>query len=463
MKARKLSIALGLLTMGIVLSSCGDKTTIKHSSQSTTVVTSNPTSAPTNIQTTTSMTSENKPFDKDKGYDEITRTHKLTKDYKGKSFIDDGIGEVTLASLGDGDTAVFELKVPGDNGVVLPRIRFAGVDTPEATAQVEKWGKYASKFTGAALENAVEIVLEATNVPAEKDSGGTRYMGYVWYKSSATDDFKMLNLELVENGYSPANEYGTKLESVFKEAETFAKEHEMHIWSADIDPYYSTDITKVTLKELIADINDPYLNSQYYNHDEDVGANIRFEAFVINHETTNSGTNYFTVGQYDEDGKLYTFRLYSGYSSDAINSYVIVGGIYHFYGNVQKYHDDWQIAVGKTYIAMEKGDNRTYQLQKEYYCQFDSSNELYESKRETGVKSYLTVTNVTFVGTTLIIVGTAQNYTAATTTEIFVLKINVESNPNFTVKVGDKLQASGILEQTDSNVYNTLIENISVK
>ena len=401
-------------------------------------------------------------FDKDKGYDEITRTHKLTKDYKGKSFIDDGIGEVTLASLGDGDTAVFELKVPGDNGVVLPRIRFAGVDTPEATAQVEKWGKYASKFTGAALENAAEIVLEATNVPAEKDSGGTRYMGYVWYKSSATDDFKMLNLELVENGYSPANEHSVRLERVFKEAETFAKEHEMHIWSADIDPYYSTDVTMVTIKELKEDINNKFLNSQYYNHDEDVGANVRFEAFVLDHEITNSGTNYFTVGQYDEDGKLHTFKLYSGYSSDAINSYMLVGGLYHITGNVQKYHDDWQLAVGKTYVAMEKGDNRTYVLQKDYYCQFDSSNELYESKRETGVKSYLTVTNVTLEGTTLTIEGSAQDYSAATA-KTYVLKVNVESNPNFTVNVGDRLYASGILAQKGSNIYNVSIGNILVK
>ena len=413
--------------------------------------------------TTTNTSKEEPTFDKDAGYDAITRTHKLTKSYEGKSFIDDGIGEVTLASTGDGDTAVFRLEVPGKNGVVLPRIRFAGVDTPECTAEVEKWGKFASKFTGAALENAVEIVLEATNVPAEKDSGGSRYMGYVWYKESAEDDFKMLNLELVENGYSPANEHSVALERVFKEAEDFAKEKEMHIWSADVDPFYSKEVRKVTIKHLIEDINNPYQQSEYYDHDEEVGANVRFEAFVLSHEITDSGTNYYTVGQYDEDGKLYTFKLYGGYSSDSINSYLLVGHLYHIKGNVQKYHDAWQLAVGKTYIAKKEGDEYTYRLQRDYYCQFDSNHEQYEVKKETGVKSYLTVTNVTLEGTTLTIEGTALDYSTATEAKTYVLKVNVESNPNFTVQVGDRLYASGILAETGSNIYNVSIGNILVK
>ena len=130
-------------------------------------------------------------------YDKITSSLKLTENYEGKHFINDGIGSATLLYATDGDTATFRLSPSGDRVT----IRFYCVDTPESTGKVQKWGKTASLFTKGILESATEFVLEANTRPASHDNYGVRYLGYVWYKINANDEFKCLNLELVENGY----------------------------------------------------------------------------------------------------------------------------------------------------------------------------------------------------------------------------------------------------------------------
>ena len=124
-------------------------------------------------------------------YDDITKECKLTKSYTGKDFISQGIGEATLIKTTDGDTATFRLS---SGKVVI--IRFHGIDTPESTGSVEKWGKSASTFCANILKNAESFVLEATATPAEVDSYGVRYLGYVWYRNDANDDWKNLIFQI---------------------------------------------------------------------------------------------------------------------------------------------------------------------------------------------------------------------------------------------------------------------------
>lgn len=78
---------------------------------------------------------------------------KLEVDYKGKSFIDDGIGIVKLSRCVDGDTARFIDPNSKTETSAFP-VRFLGVDTPESTFRTDPWGKKASKFTEEKLENA---------------------------------------------------------------------------------------------------------------------------------------------------------------------------------------------------------------------------------------------------------------------------------------------------------------------
>lgn len=115
----------------------------------------------------------------------------LTTEYKGKSFIDDGIGEVTLTKAIDGDTADFidpySKTLKGSF-----RVRFLGIDTPESTFRTDPWGKEASKFTKNKLEQADTIVLEAEGARTETYG---RYLAFVWI------DGKLFNLELVQEAY----------------------------------------------------------------------------------------------------------------------------------------------------------------------------------------------------------------------------------------------------------------------
>ncbi|MBO5711911.1 MAG: thermonuclease family protein, partial [Acholeplasmatales bacterium] len=131
---------------------------------------------------------------------------------------------------------------------------FYGIDTPESTGEVDKWGVSASLFTKAQINANSEFVLESsTGGAAEKDSYGTRYLGYVWYRNSSSEDWKNLNLLIVENGYSKStiqNSPQYEYYPFFKKAETFAKDSELHIWSEDEDPNYSDKALSANLKQL---------------------------------------------------------------------------------------------------------------------------------------------------------------------------------------------------------------------
>ena len=249
-------------------------------------------------------------IDNSKYYDEITSTLKLTKSFEGKSFLSDGIGRAELVSPTDGDTTRFRLE----QGTTVS-VRYYQIDTPESTGNVEKWGKAAAFFVKERLLSATEIVLEATKDKAVKDSYGTRYLGYVWYKTADSDDFKLLNLEVVENGFSdnkgfvsseyPYNDY-------FAKANNFARKNSLRIYSNEDDPMFSTDPEDITLKDFFEN------TEAYYNIETEVGSKVRFNACLIALERSNSGTHTFIAEWYDEDGKRYTINVYAAYTSSKV-------------------------------------------------------------------------------------------------------------------------------------------------
>ena len=63
----------------------------------------------------------------------------LTLEYSGHDFFKDGIGEVTLKSAIDGDTAHFYSIEHGQTDIL--KARFYGIDTPESTGNVQPYGK----------------------------------------------------------------------------------------------------------------------------------------------------------------------------------------------------------------------------------------------------------------------------------------------------------------------------------
>ena len=107
------------------------------------------------------------PVDQDNIPTPYTDQIKLTANYAGKSFVNDGIGEVTLANSTDGDTAIFK-----DNNRNIT-VRFNGINTPESTYKLEPWGVAASQFTKSKLESAVKIVLQTDTLKTNRfDSTG---------------------------------------------------------------------------------------------------------------------------------------------------------------------------------------------------------------------------------------------------------------------------------------------------
>ncbi len=172
----------------------------------------------------------------------------LDVDYSSNDFIDDGVGEVTLVSCTDGDTARF--TTGGESFAV----RFLGIDTPESTYRFDPWGKSASSFTCDKLTNASVIVLESDG---EITDGNGRYLAWVWY------DGRLLNLELIEQAYSVAKgAAGLKYEQTIYAAEFKTQPTKRRVWGEDDPDYdYSLEGTQVTIEELVTNQAD-YLGNK---------------------------------------------------------------------------------------------------------------------------------------------------------------------------------------------------------
>lgn len=390
-------------------------------------------------------------------YDKVTKTLKLTKNYEGKSFLNDGIGKATVDNYTDGDTTRFKLA-QGD--IVI--IRYYQVDTPESTGNVEKWGSAASKFTKSRLENATEIVLEATASVAQKDSYGTRYLGYVWYKTADYNEFKCLNLELVENGFS-ANKGNSTSEypynAYFAKAQAAAKKIKLRIYSDLDDPMYTTDPVDMVIKDFI---DNPDL---YYNSDLGVGTKVHVVACIISLRVSTTDTYLFTAMQYEpETGKTYEINVYAGYGSSPVSG-LKIGHLYDITGNIQKFNGSYQIS-GLSYNEMLQLKDGTTVKQRNYYLKFDASEE-YRNQYSSTLYGDVTITEATLNGSSLTIKGTAQQRKSKTEfkdeVKDFTFTVKVPEGYTNNFKTGDKISVAGLqLVENSGNItiidYNDIVK-----
>lgn len=370
-------------------------------------------------------------------YNDITNECKLTKSYTGKDFVDDGIGEATLVKATDGDTATFKLS---SGKTVI--IRFHGVDTPESTGSVEKWGKSASTFCANILKAAESFVLEATATPAEVDSYGVRYLGYVWYRNSADEEWKNLNLQMVENGYSENKCFKDAkypYYSYFAKAEEFAKKEELHIWSDDEDPYYSTEAIELTIRELRENIE------LYYNFETQGGSKVRIDAYIISVEESESGTYLFRAMQYDSEG-FYYINIYAGYTSSGIPGYMKVGSSYRITGTIQERDGAYQIS-GLTYVPMTTGGDYLSVIKQNCYLTFDKD-VAYQTIYGKSLYGDATIKTAKLEGNTLTIEATAalKSNTVVTELSTFTFKVPVDATFSVDGLEGKKFSARGIFD-----------------
>ena len=165
------------------------------------------------------------------------------------AFITTGLGEVDLISCEDGDTAEFATED------VVIRVRFIGVDTPEASHYYEAWGYEATLYACSVLEEAEVIVLESDENLTRVDNYG-RHLAYVWA------DGTLLNLRLIEQAYSVSVGAGSlKYATSFQQASDHAQSLNERIWSSQ-HPTFSTqrrgDGVNVSLDDLWENTQDYY-------------------------------------------------------------------------------------------------------------------------------------------------------------------------------------------------------------
>lgn len=206
----------------------------------------------------------------------------LSLDYQGKNFWTDGVEQVSLYSTIDGDTAHFTTKEKNSKGDTVLKSRFYGIDTPESTGKVQPWGKPASKYTSEILEKANENGTIVVSSPSKEygapspDSTGSRYVSLIWVnetiKNAPRDQLKLLNLMIVQNGYSWVKNVSDFPEytDTFYAAETQAKNLGLNLFGTDDDPYFNYgDYETVSLldlkNEMVASLKDSNHENAYDN------------------------------------------------------------------------------------------------------------------------------------------------------------------------------------------------------
>ncbi len=257
--------------------------------------------------------------------------------------------EVTVKSYIDGDTTHFYVpKTVTETGVL--KARYLAVNTPESTGKIEEWGKKASSFTKEKLSDAVSIMIESDTEAWNLDSTGERHLVWVWYKTAEGEDYRNLNIEILQNGLALAsssadNRYGDTCMQAINQAKTL----KLHVYSPAHDPdFYYGDAIPVTLKGLRSNI------SLYEN------MKVAFEGVV-----TRSGDQTIYVEEYDaETDMYYGMSVYYGWNLLGTGLEIIKpGNRIKVVGSVQYYAagDSWQVSDVK-YVDMRPNDPNNLKL-----------------------------------------------------------------------------------------------------
>ncbi len=290
---------------------------------------------------------------------------KLTYDYTGKDFLKDGIGEVSLVTKVDGDTAHFKSTVSSSGTI---KGRYNCIDTPESTGMLEPWGHGASEYNGKLLKEAKHIVLTTDKTDAESgpalDSTGGRYLVYVWVttiENPTLSDFVNVNLSICQQGYSKAKgASGKEYAEAFINADSQAKTFKLHLWSDEQDPDFNyADPTKIDLRMIVEGYD---TEGEKYDW---VGSKVTFNAYVAG-VGPDTGAAYVcddvtwtdTSGEHTQRYGMYIFTQYIVYAPlQTIGNYLEISGtVSEYNGTLQVvdvsyspyYHDDYDIKVIST-------------------------------------------------------------------------------------------------------------------
>ena len=234
--------------------------------------------------------------------------------------------EVTVKQYIDGDTVHFHSKEIA--GGVL-KARFMAVNTPESTGKIEEFGKTAAAFTKEKLLGATSIIVESDTANWDADSTGGRYMVWIWYKPQGSEEYRNLNIELLQNGLAIAsssfnNRYGTTCAAAIDQA----KAQKLNVHSGKPDPnFFYGQATEIDLKELRTNVAN-------YN-----GSKVAVTGVITMHY--NNG--FYLETQDPETGLYYGMYAYYGFNFNGMHL-VKVGSEVRIAGNVSEFSGSWQIS-----------------------------------------------------------------------------------------------------------------------
>ena len=232
-------------------------------------------------------------------------------------------GPYVVERVVDGDTFIIRMN---DERV---RVRALCIDTPESvapesTGKIEEFGKTASKFTKEKLAGAESIYIESEDLNWNADSTGGRYLVWVWYRNSASEEYRNLNIEILQNGLAIAsssanNKYGQACIDAINQAKAL----KLNIYSGEKDPiFFYGSAVELTLKEILA-------NLEEYN-----GIKVAFECNIYQNYN-----NSVYVEEYDpETDMYYGMAVYYGFSASGdLLELLSVGNRVRICGSLQYY------------------------------------------------------------------------------------------------------------------------------
>ncbi len=255
---------------------------------------------------------------------------------------------VTVLTYVDGDTTHFNINHPDFDGGIL-KARYLGVNTPESTGQIEPWGKKASNYTKETLKKATSIIVESDTDKWNPDSTGDRFLVWVWYKTAENEEYRCLNLEILQQGLAVASKSSdTVYADICVTILNQAVRHKLHVHSKDKDPdFYYGAALPMTLKELKTNI------ANYKDKD------VSFEGVVVR---KSNQTVY--IEEYDEETGLYFgIQVYYGFNLGFDGEQILsVGNRVLIVGSVQYYETGgtYQISDIK-YRSMKPDDPENIQ------------------------------------------------------------------------------------------------------
>ena len=257
-------------------------------------------------------------------------------DYAGKVKLNMNSGtakeEVTVKQFVDGDTTHFFVPSSVMSGGVL-KGRYLAVNTPESTGKIEEYGKKASAFTKEKLKDATSIIIESETAAWEADSTGDRYLVWVWYKTADMEDYRNLNIEILQNGLAIAsnsanNQYGEVCVAAINQA----KAQKLNVHSGQKDPdFYYGEAVELDLKELRSNI-ESYANMK-----------VAFNGVV----TMNSDNSVYVESYDAETDMYYGMSVYYGFNLNGKGMEILkVGNEVRVVGSVQYYEagGTWQVS-----------------------------------------------------------------------------------------------------------------------